>query len=104
MELNKKIYSIVNQIVNIASPRKVILFGSAARGEWGQDSDLDFLVVLPDGASMRQTAKSIYMNVESEGIPFDVIVITEARFENNKDNIGLIYKTAIEEGKTLYAA
>ena len=30
-------------------PLRIILFGSAARGEMGADSDLDVLVVMPDG-------------------------------------------------------
>jgi len=36
---------VVQRIVAVADPEKIILFGSAARGELGPDSDLDLLVV-----------------------------------------------------------
>lgn len=49
---NKKIYldykiinKIVNQIVNVANPQKVILFGSYVDGNLNEDSDIDILVV-----------------------------------------------------------
>ena len=36
---------IVERIVESVQPEKIILFGSAARGEMGPDSDVDLLVV-----------------------------------------------------------
>ncbi|MDO9709631.1 nucleotidyltransferase family protein [Paracraurococcus lichenis] len=42
--------SLLRQIVATYNPRRVILFGSHARGEAGPDSDLDLLVVLDDDA------------------------------------------------------
>jgi predicted nucleotidyltransferase len=36
---------IVRRVVDAAHPDSIILFGSAARGETGPDSDLDLLVV-----------------------------------------------------------
>ncbi len=36
---------IVRRIVEVDQPERIILFGSAARGEMGPDSDLDLLVI-----------------------------------------------------------
>ncbi len=36
---------IVRRVVEAADPEKIILFGSAARGTMGPDSDLDLLVI-----------------------------------------------------------
>ena len=36
---------IVRRIVEVAAPEKIILFGSAARGEMGPHSDVDLLVI-----------------------------------------------------------
>jgi len=36
---------IVRQIVEVAAPEKIVLFGSAARGELGPNSDIDLLVI-----------------------------------------------------------
>ncbi len=104
MEIDKKIDIIVHQIIEIASPEKIILFGSAARGEFRQGSDLDFLIVMPDGVNRRKTAQLIYRKVRSEGVPFDAIVTTRSQLEEQKNNIGLIYKSILAQGKTVYAA
>jgi len=40
---------IVARTVAVAQPVRIILFGSAARGTMGPDSDLDLLVVVRDG-------------------------------------------------------
>ena len=36
---------VVRRIVEVAQPEKIILFGSAVRGEMGPNSDVDLLVV-----------------------------------------------------------
>jgi predicted nucleotidyltransferase len=36
---------IVRRIVEVAQPEKIILFGSAARGDMGPHSDVDLLVI-----------------------------------------------------------
>ena len=42
---------IVQRIVEVADPEKIILFGSAARGEIGPNSDVDLLTI---GASLQK--------------------------------------------------
>jgi len=46
---DKILNEIKQRIVETANPLKIILFGSAARGELGPNSDLDILVVIPSG-------------------------------------------------------
>ncbi|MBF0125493.1 MAG: nucleotidyltransferase domain-containing protein [Magnetococcales bacterium] len=46
----------VRRIVEVTHPLRIILFGSAARGKMGADSDLGLLVVIPNGVHRRQTA------------------------------------------------
>jgi len=46
----EKIDAAVKRIVEVARPRKVILFGSAVRREAGRDSDLDVLGVIEMGS------------------------------------------------------
>ena len=41
----EKLHEIIRRIVEVAQPEKIILFGSAARGEMGPHSDVDLLVV-----------------------------------------------------------
>jgi predicted nucleotidyltransferase len=85
-------------------PRKIILFGSAGRGEMGPNSDLDILVVMPSGVHRRNTARSIYRNLIGVGFAADIVVVTEQDIELYHDNIGMVIKPAIEQGKLLYAS
>jgi len=95
---------LVQAIVGEVRPLRIIVFGSGARDEMGPDSDIDMLVVMPDGTHRRRTAQLLYRNVRGAGVPFDVLVATPGDLEKHKDNIGLIYRTILREGKEVYAA
>ena len=51
------IEQLVRRIIEIVQPLRIILFGSAARGEMNPDSDIDVLVVMPEGVHRRRTAQ-----------------------------------------------
>ncbi len=95
---------LVRQVVRVVNPLRIILFGSAARGELNSDSDLDLLVVMPEGTNRIETAQCLYRYVHCANYPSDFIVATPADLERYKDNIGLIYYSVVREGKELYAA
>jgi len=94
---------IIRRIVKVAKPEKIILFGSAAKGEMGPDSDLDLLVI-KSCKNRRATARAIRRKLIGIGIAKDVIVATPQDIERYKDSIGLIYQPALTEGKVIYAA
>lgn len=98
------IREIIQAIVEEAHPRRVILFGSAARGEARESSDIDLLVVIPDGGHRRKTAQRLYQAVSGAGIPIDLVVATESDIARYGDRIGLVFRTALAEGRVLYAA
>jgi predicted nucleotidyltransferase len=100
----KAIDSLVQNIVEAVHPLKIILFGSYARGKTNPDSDIDVLVVMPEGVHCRRTAQLLYRQIRGLGVPFDILVATPRDLEKHKDNIGLIYRTVIQEGKEIYAA
>jgi predicted nucleotidyltransferase len=83
---------------------KIILFGSAARGDMGPDSDVDLLVVMPEGTHRLDTMGYLYRTVRGVRVPFDVIVATPTDLERYGDRPGLIYKTVLREGRAVYAA
>jgi uncharacterized protein len=95
---------IVSRIKNTVRPRRIILFGSAARQEMNRDSDLDFLIVMPEGAHRRDTAKKVYRALRGLGVSKDIVVVTERDVAEYKENPSLVLKPAIEEGRELYAA
>ena len=104
MVLESDVKAVVKRIVDAVHPLRVVLFGSAVRGEMGPDSDVDVLVVMPEGTNRRQTAQ--YVHTQLFGIPVavDVVVATPSDLELYGGNPGLIYRTIIEEGRELYAA
>jgi len=105
MELTKQQTSeLVERIVAAAHPRRIILFGSLARGDAARHSDIDVLVVAPEGSHRRKTAQAIYRGLLGFGRPVDVVVATPSDLELYRDSPGLIYREALREGKELYAA
>ena len=93
---------IVRRIVKIADPDKIILFGSAARGEMGRHSDVDLLVVKSGCAHRRKLAQEIYKSLLGVGLPVDVVVVTPEDIERYRDAIGLVIEPAVREGKVVY--
>ena len=92
----------VGNIVKSVNPLQIILFGSAARGDAGEHSDIDLLVVMPEGVHRRRTAQKLYREITGLGVPFDIVVATPQDLEKHKDNRGLIYKSALKEGIEIY--
>jgi predicted nucleotidyltransferase len=95
---------IVARIVQEVHPVRIILFGSVARNEQGIDSDVDLLIVMPEGTPKRRTAQMLYRKLRGLRVPVDILVTTEVDLARQKDNPGLIYRTILQEGRQLYAA
>ena len=103
VELSPGLSLLVEQVVRLAHPLRLIHFGSAARGQTGPDSDIDLLVVMPDGTHRRHTAQLLYAGIRHVGTPFDLLVATPSDLEKHRDNVGLIYSTILREGVEVYA-
>lgn len=93
---------VVDQIVELAHPDCVILFGSAASGNMTVDSDLDLLVVEEQVANTRQESIRLRAALEEVPLPVDVIVMSRERFEETKNVIGGIAYPAHQYGRVLY--
>ena len=94
---------IVRRVVDVAQPEKIILFGSAARGDMGPDSDVDLLVI-SDTADTRDMAAQIHRRLRGVRVALDMTVITPAHVERYKDSHGLVIKPALRVGKVVYDA
>jgi len=87
----------------VSNPEQIILFGSAARGEAGLDSDLDLLVVKAAVDSTRAEATRIYQALADLLVPVDVVVVRQAYVQRYGDLVGTVVRPALREGKVLYA-
>jgi len=99
----EKIEAAVRQIIRVGRPRKVILFGSAVRGETNIHSDLDILVVTGDEIdSPRKESVRIRRALRGIVMPMDILVVPESRLVELGDQPGLIYREALRHGKVIY--
>jgi uncharacterized protein len=81
------------------SPARVILFGSAARGELTRDSDLDFLVIEREVENRVAEAVRLRDAVGRIGMPVDVIVIDEDLASRRAKVRGTMVHHALREGR-----
>ena len=98
----EELHNIVEQIITKYKPEKVILFGSAARGDSGPQSDVDLLIIKKDtphfGADrIRQLSKMI-----KRSIPVDFLIYRPDELEKRLIMGDPFLKMIIEEGKVLY--
>lgn len=94
---------IIERIVEVAQPEKIILFGSAAREEMGPNSDVDLLVIKA-GAHRLDLAGQIYRNLHGVGEAVDVVVVTPDDIARYGDNPALVIAPALKEGRVVYVS
>jgi predicted nucleotidyltransferase len=94
------------KIVREVNPRKVVLFGSHARGTARPDSDLDFLIV-EDGPfnaqrSRRAEMTRLWMLFPNVRVPIDFLVYSPeevAKWESSRNHV---IHHALNDGRVLY--
>jgi predicted nucleotidyltransferase len=95
---------VVRRVVEVARPDRIILFGSAARGEMTPDSDIDLLVVKSGVPHRRRLAQRIHRAFFGINAAVDVIVVTPEDVEAFRDAVGTVVGPAVREGRIIYAA
>jgi predicted nucleotidyltransferase len=100
----EKLNEIINRIVQVAQPEKIILFGSAARGKMGPHSDVDLLVIKRGEFHQGRLTGEIYMSLHGVGQAVDVIVVTPEQVEKYRNTHYLVIAPALREGKEVYHA
>ena len=95
---------IIRRVVEVAQPEKIILFGSAARGEMGPHSDVDLLVIKRGKFHQGHLTGKIYMNLHGVGQAVDIILVTPEQVERYRNTHFLVIAPALREGKEIYHA
>ena len=93
--------NIIRRIVEVADPERIILFGSAARGDMNRHSDVDLLIV-KEGEDPLDLMRQIRRNLYGVGAAIDAVVVTPQAIEQYRDSHALIIKPALQEGKVIY--
>jgi predicted nucleotidyltransferase len=105
MSRDQTIAEITRRLVEYFHPERVYLFGSAARGESGPDSDLDFCVVLPDDAPSSLYRPGVHRILWDLGTAADVVRWPASDFDMRAANAkASLPATISREGKVVYYA
>lgn len=95
-----------DKIVREINPRKVVLFGSHARGTARPDSDLDFLII-EDGPfnaqrSRRAEMARLWMLFPEVRVPIDFLVYSTEEVAKWEGSGNHVIHHAIVDGRVLY--
>ena len=105
MERSDLIEEALRRIVKRFEPERVYLIGSTARGERGENSDFDFLVVVHDDMPRQQRLSGdIHVDLYGIGAPIDVIPMRRSTFEARSSWVMSLPAIALREGILLYDA
>lgn len=101
-KVKEEIENIVSQIIEKYKPIKIILFGSASKGKFSNDSDVDILVIKEDTPYLgRERARELRRLIK-KNLPVDFLVYRPEEF-NERVNLGDPFiKTILKEGRVLY--
>ena len=94
----------VQRITQTARPRKVILFGSYARGDATADSDLDLIVVFEEIPNKHREMARLRSAVGMVGVGVDVLVFSEDEIKRRSRVPGTVAYWAAKEGRVMYEA
>src|SRR5882724_4518146 len=81
------IAEITRRLVEFYRPLRIYLFGSTARGESGPDSDLDFLVVVPDDSPKERLRGGAYSVLQDIREAIDVIPWRQTDFDGRAAHV-----------------
>lgn len=92
----------VERIVELFSPQKIIIFGSVARREAKAGSDIDILVVMGDDGDKVLPSIRIRASLYDIHVDKDIIVVTPAEFEDEKDDEYSFINEIVNTGYVAY--
>jgi len=99
---SEKVNEVVNRLVAVAWPLRLIAFGSAARGELAAANDLDLLVVEPELTSRYSETVRLQKALRGVLMSVDLVVTSQARFDERSRIPGTLEYAAHREGKVLH--
>jgi len=93
---------IVRRIVSAGDPQQIVLFGSRARRDSGEDSDIDILVIEESDEPRLKRSPRYYRATCGTFPARDIVVWTPAEIREWETVPNHFVTTALREGRVLY--
>jgi len=84
--------------------RRVVLFGSRAKGNASPESDYDVLVVTPTPLAPAARGAKLRTLLRGLGVAFDLVVVTPEEYERLRQWKSTVVSHAVREGRILHEA
>lgn len=93
----------VDRLVTELRPEQIILFGSRAWGTPHEDSDVDLLVIVPDGEDVghKQAVRARHA-LHGLDVPVDILLKTRSQFDRRRTFRATLDAEIKERGVVLY--
>jgi len=104
MELitEKKLIEIINKISSNYNPEKIILFGSYAKGNSGEASDIDLFIIKESILPRYKRGLEVRRLLYGSMIPIDLLVYTPKEIELQKDKKYSFVYEVLNTGRVVY--
>lgn len=95
---------LVQRLVAEFQPKRIVWFGSRARGEGGPDSDWDVMVIADSALSQHRRMVDALRVTRDVHVPVDIVVFTPSERDRLADWKSSIVYSAETTGVVLYEA
>ncbi|MGC8778682.1 MAG: nucleotidyltransferase domain-containing protein [Candidatus Caldatribacteriaceae bacterium] len=100
-DVEKEVTRLVKLLVRRYQPEKIILFGSLARGEVSEESDIDLLVIKKT-EDPRMYRRSKALSGIPRKVPLDVLILTPEEVKFLEEKQSPFIREILTQGKVLY--
>jgi predicted nucleotidyltransferase len=101
---SEQIQQAVERLVAASNPSKVILFGSYARGDATEDSDLDLMVIEQEVTNKFDEMVRLRNVMGDMGVGVDLLVYSDGEASRRSQVPGTVLYRAFKEGRVMYDA
>ena len=92
----------VRRILESEQPKSIYLFGSQARGDQSEESDIDLLIEDDTDLSMSERYSRYRRLLRGMRRPFDLLIYTSEELEERRKDKYSVAHTALKEGVKLH--
>ncbi len=104
MMFEDKIKLIVDRVTENYNPQAIIVFGSVAKGNSTENSDLDIAIIMDSDLTEHERNVEVRVCIGSIGIAMDLLVFTPEEIEAEKNDESSIVSEIMRTGEIVYGS